>query len=82
VADLDPIEALGVVYGLFEVLQPMIDETITKHRPDIEMPKGDVAFQLAISILAATPEEREAFRQKRPPQSQGFEEGGMTLAHE
>jgi hypothetical protein len=32
VADLDPIEALGVAYGLFEVLLPMIDETITKHR--------------------------------------------------
>jgi hypothetical protein len=66
VADLDPIEALAVVYGLFEVLQPMIDETITKHRSDIKMPKGDVAYQLTISALAMTSKEREAFRQKRP----------------
>jgi predicted DNA-binding transcriptional regulator AlpA len=67
IAVLDPIEAIGVVYGFFEMLQPMIDETITRHRPDIKMPKGDAAYQLAISILAATPQEREALRQKRPP---------------
>jgi predicted DNA-binding transcriptional regulator AlpA len=67
VADLDPIEALGVVYGLFDVLQPMIDETIAARRPDIKMPKGDDAYALAVSILASTPTERATLRQRRPP---------------
>jgi hypothetical protein len=30
-ADLDPVESLGVVYGLFQSLRPWFDETIAAH---------------------------------------------------
>jgi predicted DNA-binding transcriptional regulator AlpA len=61
-ADLDPMQALLTIYGLYPSLRPWFEEMIKGSRR--KLPPPDVCRHLALQLLAMSPMEREQFKRR------------------